>query len=308
MATGHLLPGFGDPVTNLRRAKTAFPMDKTKIREYALLNVPRPDIRELGHIRESARQVWSAKPTYSTSYSCHFEGRQLDEHTRSRPTSPTRKNKPHPPLVFLTNRLHYIDGMQNADATLGKDIYRVDGVVGPVEYIRRRQLRDKFTPRPHTAAINQYVDDGMKEMFPATEAQAASAWLKLADDKDKYQLMNVMQEEKMKKFKEQSHKVQSPPPRLERAHTDMPSLHRWMKMAGADEYSALNHVLQSIRTNPDQHLSARSGYSPAAGSTKDRRNDDIDAMRRIRFVPKPSRGEFLMHPDWPTSIPHHHVP
>ncbi|XP_069130802.1 uncharacterized protein [Argopecten irradians] len=306
MATGHILPGFGQPVTNLRRAKTAYPLDKTKLKEYALLNVPQPDYRELRQIRDNARQVWSAKPTYATSYNCHYEGRSLDEQTKSRPTSPTRKNKPHPPLVFLTNRLHYIDGLQNPDATLGKDVYRVDGVVPDEEYIRRRLLREKYIPRPHTAAINQYADDGLRDVFPATEAQAASAWLKLADDKDKHQLMNVMQEERTKTFKEQNKKLQSPVPKFERANTDMPSLHRWMKMAGADESNALNRVLQTIRTNPDNQLSSRVGST--SGSLKERRSNDINAMRRIRFVPKASRGEFLMHPDWPPNIPHHHVP
>ncbi|OWF43793.1 uncharacterized protein LOC110459273 [Mizuhopecten yessoensis] len=306
MATGHILPGFGQPVTNLKRAKTAYPMDKTKLREYAVLNVPKPDASELGYIRENARQVWSAKPTHATSYNCHYEGRRLDEQTKSRPTSPTRKNKPHPPLVFLTNRLHYIDGMQNPDATLGKGVYRVDGVVPDNEYVRRKLIREKYIPRPHTAAINQYANDGMKDIFPATEAQAASAWLKIADDKDKFQLMNMMQDERTKAFREQNRKLQPPAPVLERSRTDMPSLHRWMKMAGVEESTDLNRVLQSIRTNPDHQLSSRVGS--AAGSMKQRRNIDIDAMARIRFVPKASRGEFLMHPDWPPNIPHHHVP
>jgi len=98
MATGHILPGYGQPVTNLKRSKSAYPLDKTRIREYAYMNVPAPRYDELSHIRDSARSVWSANPTYATSYNNHYTGRGLDEPTRSRPTSPTRLHKPHPPL------------------------------------------------------------------------------------------------------------------------------------------------------------------------------------------------------------------
>lgn len=99
MATGHVLPGFGEPVTRFRRARSAIPLDKDRVNEYARLNVPAPDYRELRSIRENARHAWATSvPKYATTYDSHFNGQPLDEPTKLRPSSPTRLNKPHPPL------------------------------------------------------------------------------------------------------------------------------------------------------------------------------------------------------------------
>lgn len=307
MPTGHVLPGYGQPVTYLRRAKSAYPLDKSKIKEYAAQNVPAPERNELLRIKSQARDQWMGFDRAATTYDFQFQYKNLDQPTQSRPTSPTRKNKPHPPLVFLTNRLHYVPGYHNADTTINRPVYQVDASVPYEEQAQRWALRDKYIGKPSAKAINQYTDKyGYREYFDPVEAQAAEAWTKLADDKDLYQLPNVLDEQKGKHITEPNVEHGIPLQEQQRPKTAMASTYRWMKYAGASENMELHRALEAIRNRgqmPHMMRYSRNGI----GSTEMRRRDDIEAMQRTRYVAKPSRGDFLMHPDWPSSIPHHRV-
>lgn len=307
MPTGHVLPGYGQPVTYLRRAKSAYPLDKSMIKEYAAQNVPAPERNELLRIKSQARDQWLGLDRAATTYDFQFKYRNLDQPTQSRPTSPTRKNKPHPPLVFLTNRLHYVPGYHNADTTINRPVYQVDASVPYEEQAQRWALRDKYIGKPSAKAINQYTDKyGYREYFDPVEAQAAEAWTKLADDKDLYQLPNVLDEQKGKHITEPNVEHGIPLQEPQRPKTAMASTYRWMKYAGASENMELHRALEAIRNRgqmPNMMRYSRNGI----GSTEMRRRDDIEAVQRTRYVAKPSRGDFLMHPDWPSSIPHHRV-
>lgn len=307
MPTGHVLPGYGQPVTYLRRAKSAYPLDKSKIKEYAAQNVPAPERNELLRIKSQARDQWLGLDRAATTYDFQFKYRNLDQPTQSRPTSPTRKNKPHPPLVFLTNRLHYVPGYHNADTTINRPVYQVDASVPYEEQAQRWALRDKYIGKPSAKAINQYTDKyGYREYFDPVEAQAAEAWTKLADDKDLYQLPNVLDEQKGKHITEPNVEHGIPLQEPQRPKTAMASTYRWMKYAGASENMELHRALEAIRNRgqmPNMMRYSRNGI----GSTEMRRRDDIEAVQRTRYVAKASRGDFLMHPDWPSSIPHHRV-
>ena len=96
MATGHLLPGYGTPVTRLTRAQTAYPLDKRKLREMAQENVGVLERRTLENIRNNARSMWSASHYAPTTYDSVHTHLQLDEPTPTRPSSPSRRHKPHP--------------------------------------------------------------------------------------------------------------------------------------------------------------------------------------------------------------------
>ena len=37
------------------------------------------------------------------------------------------------------------------------------------------------------------------------------------------------------------------------------------------------------------------------------RYHDIEKAKRVTYVHKPNRGDFLLHPQWPPSIPHHRL-
>ena len=100
MATGHILPGYGDPVTRLRRARSAgcYPLDTSSLLE--LQNKARASKRELDSIRENAKSVWLQDLTSQTHYDTVFAGGEAVENTKPRtprPTSSCRHNNPHPP-------------------------------------------------------------------------------------------------------------------------------------------------------------------------------------------------------------------
>lgn len=96
MATGHILPGYGNPVTRLKRAQTAYPLDKSKLKEMAEQNVGVLERRTLDNIRDNARSMWLASNYAPTTYNSVHNHLQLDEPTPLRPSSPTRRHKPHP--------------------------------------------------------------------------------------------------------------------------------------------------------------------------------------------------------------------
>jgi len=286
MATGHILPGYGQPVSRLRRARSAgcYPLDNSTLLE--LKQKALASRRELDSIKENAKCQWMRNTTQPTTYDSHFSGGEVTEITTARPTSSHRHNNPHPPMVFLTNRLHYIEGMQNADVRLGKSVYRIDASVKPSELDRRRAPREKFVARPDTALINQYKDPfGFRRQLPPRQAQAAEAWVKLADDQDRDQVLEAMKENS--EFLEGAQS---------RPRTAIPSLHRFMKIAGAEERDATSRILQTLRTDP---------APPTVGQAHQR---DVAATARYYTKPGQARGTYSMHPDWPTSIPHHRVP
>lgn len=72
------------------------------------------------------------------------------------------------------------------------------------------------------------------------------------------------------------------------------------------ENMELQRALEAIR-NRDQPPNVMRYSRGGIGSTEMRRRDDLEAMQRTRYVSRPSRGDFLMHPDWPSCIPHHRV-
>lgn len=96
MTTGHILPGR-HPVTDLRRAKSAYPLGLNSEDYETALSL---DQGTLGAIRSRARDLWSVPDREQTTYNFFHNEEQLQGHAPpfSRPTSPTRKNKPHPPL------------------------------------------------------------------------------------------------------------------------------------------------------------------------------------------------------------------
>ena len=95
MATGHVLPGYGDPVSQLRRVRSAgYPLDKKTLLQIAQDTKLKRE--EMDYIRNNARSLWSYQENQETSYDNHFAERRADEIMTLRPTSPTRRNKPHP--------------------------------------------------------------------------------------------------------------------------------------------------------------------------------------------------------------------
>lgn len=307
MATGHILPGYGDPVSRLRRARSAgFPLDKKTLLEIA--QQTRLEQQHFEEIRHNARRLWSYPDRNETSYDNHFAERPADELMQARPTSPTRRNKPHPPQVFLTTRLHHIPGYSNADTTLGKHVYQVDASLAPEQQAVRNDVRRKYHSSQDSALVKAYRDPyGLKQVLDGRSAQAAEAWMKIADDADRDNVLQVIQQEKTEQVAEDQSQI---PRAMSRARTAYPSTYRWMRYAGAKEADAVARLIGTLQTDPDMKhdVSSKVYHGRPVDSVTAMRMRDIMATRNVRFQRKPSRGDFLMHPDWPPSLEHHKVP
>ncbi|CAH8501332.1 unnamed protein product [Schistosoma turkestanicum] len=57
----------------------------------------------------------SDEDRYATLYSISYEAKQLDQQTKSRPTSANRRNRPQPSRLFLNFRLHKLPKNQEKD-------------------------------------------------------------------------------------------------------------------------------------------------------------------------------------------------
>ncbi|XP_005108273.1 uncharacterized protein LOC101845427 [Aplysia californica] len=300
MATGHILPGYGDPVSKLRRARSAgcYPLDNSSLLD--LQNAARLTEREFEQIRQNARNIWLKTSPRSTTYDTFYSGGEVREITNPRPTSSHRHNNPHPPQVFLTNRLHYIEGYHNPDTTVGKSMYKIDASLSKSEQERRRAPRLKYIARPDSALVNQYKDPfGFRNHLPPRQAQAAEAWVKLADDADRERILDVV--------KEQGEGNQPQEEDAEnRPKSAYPSLHRWMKFSGAEEYDSTSRIVQTLQSDPLR----QNGFTGSLPhySLGHKAREDIRSAGMYRFKPRLRRGEYSMHPDWPTSLPHHKVP
>ncbi|KAL8590920.1 hypothetical protein ACOMHN_005243 [Nucella lapillus] len=300
MATGHVLPGFGDPISKLRRVQSAgYPLDKQTMLRIA--QDTRLNRDEVDAIRSNARRLWSYKEKQETTYDNHFMERPADELMSVRPTSATRRNKPHPMQVFQTNRLHYIPGYHNADTALRREAYRVDASMPGEEREWRVAARRKYVGQGDAVMAGAYRDTtGLKDQLDGRSVQAAESWLKIADDKDRD---NVMQVVDKYRGEELARDERAGIPR--RPSTAYPSMHRWMKYAGAKEADSVGRIVDTLASDPDR------SYGPCdpAPTLLSQRRRDIAATINVRFQrPRPSRGDFLMHPDWPPSIPHHRIP
>ncbi|XP_060598488.1 uncharacterized protein LOC132752199 isoform X2 [Ruditapes philippinarum] len=202
MATGHILPGYGNPVTRLRRAQSAYPMDNKKLHELTAKHVPDMDPRTLDHIRQNARNMW-LRPRYEpTTYNTFHAGDQLDEPIESIPTEPLRRHKPHPKPVFLINRLHYVPGYHNPDTTMGKPVYKIDDTFSDEERQLRRHQREKYVARPRTPAVDQYTEPWaqLTDAVGPVEAWGAQAWLKVADEDHQHEVVNAIRDYKDKEL------------------------------------------------------------------------------------------------------------
>ena len=98
MASGHLNPGYGNVVRNMRLYQgVKKPLTGTDLKT---MQNSGEDAMELDAIRTHAREVWGQPDCQQTTYGDHYREKisEVDAPTTSRPTSAHRKNKPHPPL------------------------------------------------------------------------------------------------------------------------------------------------------------------------------------------------------------------
>lgn len=88
MTAGHLNPGYNRIVT-----KHALAINNPSGTRAARLNLNQVDLE---NIRTKSRDVWSEQDTSETTYGYFFRDPAIKDRENLRPTSPTRRNNPHP--------------------------------------------------------------------------------------------------------------------------------------------------------------------------------------------------------------------
>ncbi|XP_033111213.1 uncharacterized protein LOC117112247 [Anneissia japonica] len=318
MATGHILPGFSDlkggGVVSKYRSRSADPV-MTGYR-HRVMEYPSPSPKELDAIRQEAAMAWTSelkewdkKPSVRpTTYSHSFYNKghvSTESLTKARPTSPTRRNKPHPPNVFLTchlkdvpgyydpgsafgKELNTVEGFQNPDSRVKTEIYRIDGVCHRREQQQRQKLREKYIGRPATTGVLQYREDkAMKELFQDPRAaQAAEAWMKLARRKDREAVRSMIDTASNKGYciKSSKHNVKVP---------YQSSIHRYLKAAGAKEAKSASKLFETLDSNPEWRKVPLSG--PHFHIT-DYSSQVKDVPTKIKV--KPWKYDYKIHPEF----------
>ncbi|CAD5114278.1 DgyrCDS3421 [Dimorphilus gyrociliatus] len=287
----HPNPGYGDCISRFRRAKTAYPTIGRRYIEPSYMK-RNEDEFILSDLKQRAFEAWSGSQyDGETTYKNHFSNIQNIEQPLKRPTSATRKNNPHPPLVFLECRLHHVPGYHNADTTVGRPAYKVDASTTQAEQEHRHALRSKFVPERDQQALLQYKTSEDENLLGKIKdpivKQAARAWMKEANNDIKLSTKEALRNSLDASNLQVSNNTKK-----------YASICRFGKFAGAEETAVQERI-------------AGESKRPLAVDLTLKREKDIESMGKCER-PKGKhqvtrRGDFLLHPQWPPTFKHHRL-
>ncbi|KAH9523339.1 hypothetical protein Btru_066431 [Bulinus truncatus] len=293
MATGHVLPGYGEPVTRLHRVLSAGvhpSLDSSTIAGFK--NATKISQTEFDEIRQYAKATWTNVLPKATTYNTYFSGGEIKEITTLRPTSSHRRNNPHPPEIFLTNRMHKIDEYRSPGPSDIKAKY--DNTYSSTSQKQRELNKMKYINHLDSSILKSYKDPyGFKKPLSPYEAQAAESWIKLAVEEDHDRVLDVVKSQVEVK---QNHM---------RPNSAFPSLYRWMKISGAKEMEDTSTVLQNHKSDPTQGYEICEYTPKVLGQLK---REEISATSNPCCQVRLSRGEYSIHPGWPPTLRHHRIP
>ncbi|XP_073197387.1 uncharacterized protein C4orf51 homolog [Lepidochelys kempii] len=184
------------------------------------------------HAGEAWRQEAQREANCATTYSAGYGKKELADPTRwsTKPSSPTRINRPHPPEVFMVNQLHYIPGYYNSDKQTASDdkgkCYEYPGYRDDSKYLGQRVVYQNMycgASKPHQAAQNR---------------------IKNASENGGRTIKN------MKNFAVESQKMQTTPHKATFQQSNKPefvvSMNHWLKKAGKEETAEVESARQSF--------------------------------------------------------------
>ncbi|XP_066574531.1 uncharacterized protein LOC136764400 [Amia ocellicauda] len=205
------------------------------------------DLQRFEGIRRAARSAWEDDARKwgesATTYRGQHCTKTLDEPTqrRVRPSSPTRRMRPHPPEVFLVTKLHSVSGYFNSAAENPRG--RSNKYAGPSTSCRK--------PRNSQRAINKEV---LETVFANSQlAQAAKAWMELAPDIDR----RAVQDFAESLLKLHGRSLQGGPPEKSYISQALSKhikpdcivpMNQWLRRAGNKETMALESLLKTLST------------------------------------------------------------
>ncbi|CAF0750678.1 unnamed protein product [Brachionus calyciflorus] len=265
MTTGHVNPGYNDIVS---RFNSAIQNPSGSPRR------PFLDKQELEEIKSRSRDVWSVKDNSLTTYGWYFDDPRIKEKAELRPSSPSRRNNPHPKLVFLSARLKNLPGYFNSPKE--PEIYQTE----ENHNIRsaENRLRTPSVRVYHNA--NQYLNSLSKP-----EAEFEETKLKnLGIDTDANNVPIQSSRNVISHFETKNDKVI-------RSMTNL-------DLASSSKTNRLLQ-LQSNQTNPYLYEDTR------MYKEKYKNGDHGITFNNPR---KPFRGDFMIHPDWHPCLKHHKLP
>ncbi|XP_068717965.1 uncharacterized protein [Montipora capricornis] len=208
---------------------------------------------ELDTIRSLSRQSWKnmwedpGNPLprvksnhFVTTYSATHNYKALRELTPCRPSSPTRRNNPHPTRSFLRLHLRQAKGFPKAKEKLGQDPY--DEGYEPDEpndaqqtmYYTLWEMKDKE---------KRGAEEALKAVMNPKSLPAAQAWVKNASLKDKTIVADMMNTASKSISMDKTISTTFKP-------DVVPAVNRWLKKAGREEQEAVIRLMRTLASDP----------------------------------------------------------
>lgn len=259
---------------------------------------------ELADIREAAKAVWSAKDNFQTTYS-RYHGPHKHEGKLYRPSSPSRKNNPHPTKVFLTTRMSHIPGHFDDSDFENKSRTKIR-----IPEYNNIEHKDIILPSMKRYANTQ---EYLQSLTDPNEASNVEESLRNAgiDPSTVTYTPSAREEKKERTYLSYDNKnfdSRSLVSLHNNTTGDSEYRDHYQGKSSADEIDPIplklkrsnsSNCLQTNATNPYLYNDYRVYREKYANGDHGVPNPDAK---------KPSRGEFLIHPDWHARLKHHRLP
>lgn len=209
--------------------------------------------KELDKIRSLSRQSWKCSwedpgnplpgvksNHFVTTYSTTHNYKALRELTPCRPTSPTRRNNPHPTRSFLRLHLRQAEGFPKAKEKPGQDPYDVG--YNPEEPNNAQQTM-YYTLWEMKDKEKRGAEEALKTVMISRVVPAAQAWVKNASLKDQKVVANLMNTASVSANMEKTISTTFKP-------DVVPAVNRWLKKAGSEEQEAVMRLMKTLASDP----------------------------------------------------------
>lgn len=243
----HILTNPGYPNGLRFRSKSAEVFREHERRKQGISQSDFDKIRSLS--RQSWKHTWEnpGEPLPSvkcnhfvTTYSTTHNYRALQEPTPCRPTSPTRRNNPHPTRSFLRLRLREAKGFPKPKEKPGQDPYDVG--YKPDEPSDNQQTM-YYTLWEMKDMEKRGTDKVLKAAMNPKAIPATQAWMRNATMKDRKTVTNMMNAaQDTVKMEETVSSTFRP--------DVVPAVNRWLKKAGNEEQQAVMRLIRTLASDP----------------------------------------------------------
>jgi len=290
MTTGHLNAGYEEIVSQNKLALNNPSGARTAFQRKA---------DELKDIRDAAKAVWADRDNYETTYGRYHKQHDYDKQIY-RPSSPSRKNNPHPTKVFLTTRMAHIPGCFDDNDFAGKSRPKIK----VPEYHSNHKQIIPSTVSNYTNA-NQYIQSLHPDESSAVEDSLKKAGIDTTKLRRNNSSARPMSQRNNLSYENSNFETKSMFNLHNNTTGDSEYRSEFMGKSSADELEhrvvkpGKDSCLQTNATNPYLYNDYRVYREKYANNDHGVPNPDAK---------KPSRGEFLIHPDWHARLKHHRLP